>query len=207
MRHIVVLLAIALIIGLMGHVLMSPAYLGDYRWVIITLPMLLLVVREMYDLLPGRPKRPRRLKVSGFEFLPVEDDEDEAKVEDINSPSAHGASPLAGLWSGTLKIWPTRPEEVLAVVPLYLEVAESDNTCTLVKRTQPTQAVAVTAARVVAFEPGSGEVDMTLDAEDHHQRRRFDVQLTLQGNTLANEDPGDEVSVELRRAVLAAITV
>ena len=49
MRHIGVFFSLILSIILVGHLLFFSAYLGDYRWVVIALPVSLVIVREIYE--------------------------------------------------------------------------------------------------------------------------------------------------------------
>jgi len=113
MRHFIVVLALIPAVLVVGYVLLSPAYLGDFRWIIIALPISLAAARELFDLAKGRTTESTRHLVH-VTLTPIEeDDPEDDDTRDVDLES------IAGLWTGTVNIWPGKPEEVLRVLSLH----------------------------------------------------------------------------------------
>ena len=172
MRHLVVFLALLPAILLLGYVLLSPAYLGDYRWVIVALPVALAVARELHDHAnSGRADSSRQVIQVTLEpldeFLRPEDDE-QADADSID-----------GLWTGTVRIWPGKPDEALQVLPLQIVITDAGRTASAITPAYRLSDTRIVEAQIIEYQPHNGHLDMKLVIEEKGSRRDLEATLTL----------------------------
>lgn len=201
MRHFIVVLALIPAAIVVGYVLLSPAYLGDYRWLIIALPISLATARELFDLAKGQKTESTRHLVH-VTLTPIEEDDpagDEAGDADFES--------IVGLWTGTVNIWPGKPEEVLRVLPLHLAITEEGRKAAVIPAETRSDDARIVEARVIEYEPRTGYLDGVLAIEEHGERREIETRLTFARNRIAPSDDTDDVTVDLRRAHPTAVAI
>ncbi len=201
MRHFIVVLALIPAVLVVGYVLLSPAYLGDFRWIIIALPISLAAARELFDLAKGRTTESTRHLVH-VTLTPIEeDDPEDDDTRDVDLES------IAGLWTGTVNIWPGKPEEVLRVLSLHLAITEEGRKATVIPAETSLSDVRIAEARVIEYEPRTGYLDATLAIEENGERREIETRLTFARNRIAPSDDTDDVTVDLRRANPTAVAI
>jgi len=190
-----VFLALIFSVILIVCLLISPAYLGDYRWIFVALPVLLVIVREVYEHVPGSLSHSsRRRTVLVIEPLDEEDDSEEKDEDETD------ASGIIGLWTGTARIWPSTPADVLQVLPVTLAISDIDRSVRLISAGTSGSATRIVQARLLEHDTATGNIDLELIVESEGRQRSFDTKLLLTSCAMLPDYESDPVTVELRRA-------
>jgi len=200
MRHLSVFLALILAVAVVAYVLFSPAYLGDYRWLVIALPISLAIAREIYDHTRGRSLQPPPRPI-GITLEPA-DEVAQAAGLDGQTPEAVDT---AGLWTGTVNIWPRNSNEYLQVLPIRLLISGETRRAAVLTTGPAQQIPRIIQANVINYDPNAADLDVQLLLEQPGGRRHLEARLTLENNRLVPAEPADDVTVELRRAVPVAV--
>jgi hypothetical protein len=184
---LVLILAFILLFAIL-YTLLAPAYIGDYRWVLIAFPLALLVLREFIDYLPGYKSRSRYSL-----YLVPDQDPDDENAEDMS---------LDGLWIGTLQIWSDTADHPPEVIPLSLIFKGSGVSLSPYGIETPAPEARPVDAEILEYDPDRGQLDLALAVELPSGREIFQAQLTRQKNTFVPEDNTDPVTVEISRTRL-----
>lgn len=189
MRYFFPLVLLALGIGVIGYVLLSPAFLGDYRSLLLTLPVLLILAREVYEHVPALTSRPESRSRMAMSV-----EVDEAGDQDCSDGS------LDGLWTGTVRVWPRHPCESLRILPLHLSLAPGARMgCELIRTAGDH---AISRACVTDYEPATGQLELEIAIGQGSHAERFEARLRFAGGRLLPENEDDAVTVDLSRARL-----
>jgi len=197
-----VFFALMLAITLVGYLLFSPAHLGDYRWIVVVLPVSLVIVREIYEHAPGVASEQSRRRRDALVIRPLEE-EDEPGEDDADETDTVS---IAGLWTGTARIWPSTPGDILQVLPVTLVISEAGQTAKLIPTGTSNPDTRIVGARVLEYDTTTGNVDLAFVVESGGHQRSFDTKLLLTPKALLPEDETDRVTVELKRATFATAT-
>jgi hypothetical protein len=194
MRNLILLLALAPAAVILGYILLSPAYLGDYRWLLITLPISLAIARELYEHTRGAWKPKRQL----IEILlqPLEEDADQDESADQGDDED-----INGLWTGTLNIWPSKPDEVLQLLPVQLLITDEGQRSYVISRPAPPADARIVGARVLEYDRRAGHLDVEFVVQQGESPRTVEARLTTRNGKLVPHDASEVVTVELQRAV------
>ncbi len=200
MQHVGIFLGLILAAALVGCLLFSSTDLGDCRWIVAALPVSLIVVRELYEHVPGMASRQSRRQRAPLVINPVEEEDEpgEADVDETDPVS------IAGLWTGTARIWPSTPGDILQILPLTLVISEAGRTAKLIPAGTSNPDTRIVRASVLEYDTTAGNVDLAFEVESSGHRRSFDTKLLLTPRTMLPEDDTDQVTVELKRATFAA---
>ncbi len=189
MRKLLLFLILAFILIFAAlYTLLAPASLGDYRWVLVALPISLLALREFLDYLPGKKSR----LCLPLALVPDQDSEDEESED----------QPLDGLWIGAVQIWPAQADCPPQTIPLNLLLDDSQIILSPFGVESPAQDARLLNARILEYEPDRGQLDLELTMEFPSGQQTFQTQLTRQENRFVPEDDTDPVTVELTRTRL-----
>lgn len=195
-----VFLACILSAILVGCLLFFSAYLSDYRWIVIVLPVLLVIVREIYERVPGILSHPGR-RQTVLAIVPVDDEgetDGEADETDLGS--------IAGLWTGTARIWPSTPGDVLQILPMTLIISDAERSAKLICTGTNNSGTRIVRAEVLEYDTTTGNVDLGVVVESGNQQRLFDTKLILTPRAMVPADETDQVTVELKRATIITAT-
>ncbi|HSW45796.1 MAG TPA: hypothetical protein VLM89_09510 [Phycisphaerae bacterium] len=195
MRHLAAFLALGVAVTLLAYVYLSPAYLGDYRWLIIALPASLAVARELYEHSRGYSAQTGR-RLIAVRLDPVDDDDDDAETDD-----------LSGLWTGTVRVWPTRPQEVLQVLPVDLLITDEGRQALVILPTNARADHRIAEARILDHNPVDGHLDIQFILAQGDQQRSLEARLVARNRRLVPDDETDEITVELQRAVATGVAI
>jgi len=201
MRHLTVFLVLILAVTIVAYVLLSPAYLGDYRWLVIALPISLAIAREIYDHTRGRSLQPPPGPVSEITLQPA-DEIGQAAGLDGDIPAGLD---IAGLWTGTVNVWPRNPNECLQVLPLRLLIYEDHRQAAILTTGSVPEALRIIQANVIDYDPHAADLDVQLLLEQPGGHRLLEARLTMKDDRLVPAEPADDVTVELRRAIPVAV--
>jgi len=201
MRHLAVFLALILAVAVVAYVLLSPAYLGDYRWLVIALPISLAVAREIYDQTRGRRLQPPPRPIGKITLEPADEVVEAAGLEG----QAPADTDTTGLWTGTVNIWPRNSNECLQVLPIRLLISGETRQAAVLTTGPAQQIPRIIQANVINYDPNAADLDVQLLLEQPGGRRHLEARLTLENNRLVHAEPAADVTVELRRAVLVAV--
>lgn len=199
MQQTGVALACILIAILVACLLLSPAYVGDYRWLIFALPVLLMVMREIYDHVPGTLSQPGRQRTM-LAIEPLDEEDDSVDGDDETASSS-----IAGLWSGSATIWPGTPDDTLQILPITLMISDADPDATLIPVGTCNAEARIVRARVLEYDTTTGNVDLALVVASNDQQRSFDAKLILTPHAMLPADKTDPVTVELKRATFTSV--
>lgn len=196
MRPFTVFLAMVMTVAVVGYLLVSPVYLGDLRWVIVALPISLVILREIYEHVPGLAFPTRRRHRGRLVIEPLEGD---ALADCEEEPDAWT---IDGLWTGTVRVWPALPTDALVVLPLSLWIDQQGRTVEILRAESSEKGPHVTDVAVVEYDQPRGYVDLSLTLEIDQQRQSLEARLVLHSARMEPEDEPARVTAELRRAVL-----
>ncbi|NLX20405.1 MAG: hypothetical protein GXY55_01880 [Phycisphaerae bacterium] len=196
MRPFTVFLAMVMTVAVVGYLLVSPVYLGDLRWLIVALPISLVILREIYEHVPGMASPARRGHRGRLVIEPLEGD---ALADCEEEPDAWT---IDGLWTGTVRVWPALPTDALVVLPLSLWIDQQGRTVEILRAESSEKGPHVTDVAVVEYDQSRGYVDLSLTLEIDQQWQTLDARLVLHSARMEPEDEPARVTVELRRAVL-----
>lgn len=201
MRHLAVLLALILAVAIVAYVLLSPAYLGDYRWLVIALPISLAIAREIYEHTKGQRLLSHPHRIEGIAIEPVDEDRQAA---DLDGETTAGLD-ITGLWTGTVNIWPRNPNEYLQVLPIRLLISAESRQATVLTTGSVHEVPRVVQASVIDYDPHAADLDVQLLLEQPGGHRLLEARLILKDNRIVPAETADEVTVELRRAIPVAV--
>ena len=201
MRHLAVFLALILAVAVVAYVLLSPAYLGDYRWLVIALPISLAIAREIYDHTRGRSLHPPPGPVSQITLQPADEVGPAVGLDDQTPAGAD----IAGLWTGTVNIWPRHPNQCLQVLPLRLLISGENRQAAILMNGPVQQIPRIIQANIINDDPHDADLDVQFLLEQPGGHRTLDARLTLKDDRLVPAEPADDVTVELRRAIPVAV--
>lgn len=190
-QQALILLLIVAIAATLGYCLISPTYLGDYRWIVLALPVSLLLVREFFDYLPGTTNHDNQW----YEMAIVPDDEEDSEDEADEYQ-------LKGLWMGSACLRGERPDGQIHLLPLRLAFFGNQDDRCIVSSSANDQGMSVVAADVVEFDPCNGNLDLELAVADHESVRHYEVRLARKGRRFIPEDDTECVTAELAPARL-----
>lgn len=195
MRHLTIALALLIAIGVVGYVLVTPAFLGDFRSLLLTGPFVLLLAREIYEHVPPLVQGYATPQAQPMILVPVEDD------LDADQPSDD--VPVDGLWLGNVQVWPRRSGEVLRLYSIQLSLSTSPPACELIPNLD-TGGRHIASVELVEWDEMNGNLDLRLVADDAGREEKLDARLRLSGARLVPEDDSDPVTVQLVRAQLSS---
>jgi hypothetical protein len=201
MRHVSVLLALILAVAIVAYILLSPAYLGDYRWLVIALPISLAIAREIYEHTKGQRFLSHPPRIEGIAIEPVDEDRQAAGLDDQTPTGVD----ISGLWTGTVNIWPRNPNQCLQVLPLRLLFSGETRQAAILTNGPVQEAPRIIQANVIAYDPQAADLDLQLLLEQPGGHRILEARLTLKDNRLVPAEPADDVTVELRPAIAVAV--
>lgn len=197
MRPIVFLVLLVLAGSILAYVFLSPMYLGDFRWVIVALPVLLAIAREVYEYAPGHARAFDVARLLQSVIEPIEDDD--ADDDENDELDLDDSSRLVGLWSGTARIFPSRASETLKLLPLQLVIGTGGKSVEVLTGDNGGDE-RVSAAQILEYDSRYGNLDLLLVLDTPSQQRRHTAQLVLKGKRIVAEDETAPVTVELCRA-------
>ncbi|NLX14662.1 MAG: hypothetical protein GXY44_13555 [Phycisphaerales bacterium] len=207
-QAILLIILLAIVVTVVAYGLATPAYLGDYRWVAVALPISLLLVREFYDYCPGSTASHEA--VGQLFELTTEDDDDDDEGEDAVDPISEtdeewSFESLHGLWMGRVCFWPERFDQPVRELPLRLAfMKDADGPC-LITGEDETDGIRIIDAEVLAYEADRGHLDLRLWVAEPDCKRSYEARLTRKGKNFIPEDDTDKVVAELRPARLQPI--
>lgn len=202
MRNYLLLLALLPALAVAGYLFIAPGFLSDYRWLIIALPVALAFVRELYDPSTDRPSTGRSRMVGipldplDDRFAAGEDDRSDGQLESID-----------GLWAGTVRIWPGKPDEVLQLLPLRMIITDEGRNASVILSGNAHEDPSVTDACILEYSPRDGHLDMKLVLNEGGRLRDLEVDLTLADNYLVPGDDTRAVTAEFQRTAPAALLI
>lgn len=198
MRQLVIAALTAIGIGLVAYCLLTPAFLGDYRLLFLALPVLLLITREIYDHVPALLPAHTLHRLCAMTLVPMDPDERDEELQDETVS-------LDGFWTGTLRLWPRTPDDVLRIYPVHLVCTGRQAPRLKLLATPRARAGAgITAVTVAAFDDASGDLDLRLTVREAGRDEQCDVALCLHHGRLQAADESDLATLELVRARLVA---
>lgn len=164
-QAILLIILLAIVVTVVAYGLATPAYLGDYRWVAIALPISLLVAREFYDYCPSSTASHEAVGQLFELTTDDDDDEDEEDEEDgaiEEDDEEWSLEPLRGLWMGRVCFWPERADQPVRELPLRLAfVKGADGPC-LITGEDEQDDTRIVDAEVLAYEADRGHLDLRL---------------------------------------------
>ncbi len=206
-QAILLVILLAVIVTVVAYGLATPAYLGDYRWVAIALPISLLLVREFYDYCPSSTESHEAVGQL-FELTTDDDADDDEEYDDEPSDEADeawSADHLRGLWMGKVCFWPDQADQPVRELPLRLAfVKDADGPCLITGEEEPGD-TRIVDVEVMAYEADRGHLDLRLRVAEPDRERSYEARLTRKGRNFIPEDDTDPVTAELRPARLQPI--
>ncbi len=206
-QAILLVIQLAVVVTVVAYGLATPAYLGDYRWVAIALPISLLLVREFYDYYPSSTESHEAVGQL-FELTTDDDEDDEEENADEPSDEADeewSADQLRGLWMGKVCFWPDQADQPVRELPLRLAFLKgASGPCLITGEDEPDE-IRIVDAEVLAYEADRGHLDLRRWVAEPDRRHSYETRLTRKGKNFIPEDDTDPVTAELRPARLQPI--
>lgn len=192
MRPLVIAVILVALLLALAWYLLTPGSRSDLTWVVIGVPILLLLTREIYERLPpsGTTNREAGQWAWLLEAEPDDADDDEADTD---------ASPLTGLWAGTAEIWPDLPDGSLRIFPLRVAFAPIGQSERLAARLAQEPHHGITEVDVVEYDEAAEAIDLRIVVRNGSGEEPLPARLRLAQGRLVPEDPTDHVTLHLHR--------
>ena len=180
--------------------LLAAGGIQDYRWVFVAAPVFLLVAREVSDRVLNVATGPYKQWYYELAVEPEEDEEPDVHPGPDHEDFDETAQRLVGgLWTGTARIWPTAPDDVMRTLPLRLAFHHRPIKTQLIPSETADDHPRIVAADIIEYDE-SGDVDLRLVIDEAGRHQTVDTKLTLRSGRLVPDDETDAVTVELQRA-------
>lgn len=196
-------ITIVIILGtfLLVALLFLPTYLSDYRWLILSCPITLIIIREIYEGVPGGLIKRHWHRIT-YMIEPI-DRADESDEEAFDTDTTG----ITGLWTGTARIQSSDPDGPIEILPITLMISESDRSVKVVPTHTGDFKSRITNVKVLEYDETSGDVDLTFVVTSEGRQHSFDTQLRFEPQAIVPEDETDPVTIELKRAQAKKVTI
>jgi len=196
MRYVILIVCLLLVLAVALYWFLLPPDIEDYRWLVVAVPVSLLLLREVYEHMPGLAPLRSRAAYSALTVEAQEQEDSDDADEDVDEAEAPA---LAGLWTGTARIRPAAPAGAVEVLPLQAAFSHEPPTCCVLSSGAHRGRARIVAATILEYDVAYGTLDLQLVIDEGGRHKTFDAKLVLCSGRLVPEDDSDPVTVELTR--------
>lgn len=193
MRALAVFITIFAVAVLVSWYLWAPEHRSDLSWLVLTLPLVLLIVREVYERLPGDGGDAGRGR-----YLPIDIEPD----DDAGDPDSEEIPLLAGFWTGNLKLYRSRAHDPMQALPLKIGLRPKGHRLELESFLVQPASSGIEHIAVIEYDDRTGDLDLQIDLKGPEDTSSVLARLKYDHGRLITEDSDDEIVAELRRARL-----
>lgn len=193
MRALAVFITIFAVAVLVSWYLWAPEHRSDLSWLVLTLPLMLLVVREVYERLPGDGS-----DAGQGRYLPIDIEPD----DDAGDPDSEEIPLLAGFWTGDLKLYRGHACDPMQALPLKIGLRPKGHRLELESFLIQPASSGIERVAVIEYDDRTGDLDLQIDLKGSEGASPVLARLKFDRGRLISEDNDDEIVAELRRARL-----